>query len=79
MWFTATFPYIVMFILLIRVMLLPGAWNGVSFYITPNLSALKELRVWQEAAGQALFQLGPGFGVLLALSSYNKFHNDCLT
>ena len=33
--------------------------------------------MWIAAAAQVFFSLGPGFGVLLALSSYNKYHNNC--
>uniref|UniRef100_A0A674MI44 Transporter n=1 Tax=Takifugu rubripes TaxID=31033 RepID=A0A674MI44_TAKRU len=76
-WVTATLPYIVLFILLIRGATLPGAWKGVVFYLKPQWDKLLETSVWVDAAAQIFFSLGPGFGVLLALSSYNPFTNNC--
>lgn len=32
-WVTATFPYLVLFILLIRGATLPGAWKGIVYYL----------------------------------------------
>nr|KAF6322880.1 solute carrier family 6 member 4 [Pipistrellus kuhlii] len=76
-WVTATFPYIVLVVLLVRGATLPGAWRGVLFYLEPNWQKLLETEVWVAAASQIFFSLGPGFGVLLAFASYNKFNNNC--
>ncbi|XP_026882980.2 solute carrier family 6 member 4b [Electrophorus electricus] len=76
-WVTATLPYVVLFILLIRGATLPGAWRGVVFYLQPKWEKLQDTSVWVDAAAQIFFSLGPGFGVLLALSSYNPFTNNC--
>lgn len=76
-WITATLPYVVLLILLIRGVTLPGSMIGIKYYLTPRWEKLLEAGVWIDAAAQIFFSLGPGFGVLLALSSYNKFDNNC--
>ncbi|VDP61727.1 unnamed protein product [Schistosoma mattheei] len=76
-WVTATMPYVILTILLIRGLTLEGSLTGIKYYLTPNFSSLLSTSVWSDAASQIFFSLGPGFGVLLALSSYNKFHNNC--
>jgi len=75
-WFTALFPYVVLLALLVRGVTLPGASEGIKYYLRPNFNAITKAEVWVDAATQVFFSLGPGFGVLLAFASYNKFHNN---
>ncbi|KAG5675836.1 hypothetical protein PVAND_005706 [Polypedilum vanderplanki] len=76
-WITALAPYFVLVVLLIRGVTLDGAGEGIRYYLTPEWEKLKNTKVWIDAASQIFFSLGPGFGTLLALSSYNKFNNNC--
>ncbi|XP_077980130.1 sodium- and chloride-dependent GABA transporter 1-like [Glandiceps talaboti] len=77
-WFTTTFPYVIITILLIRAVTLPGAGDGIYFYLVPDMERLKDAQVWVDAGSQILFSLAVGFTSLISLGSYNKYHNNIL-
>uniref|UniRef100_A0A3B1JLT1 Transporter n=1 Tax=Astyanax mexicanus TaxID=7994 RepID=A0A3B1JLT1_ASTMX len=72
---TATFPYLVLTIFLVRALTLPGATDGLEYLFTPKV--LINPRVWLDAATQIFFSLSLAFGGLIAFSSYNPKRNDC--
>uniref|UniRef100_A0A3Q3L6K3 Transporter n=1 Tax=Mastacembelus armatus TaxID=205130 RepID=A0A3Q3L6K3_9TELE len=74
---TATMPYVVLFVLLIRGITLQGSMDGIRAYLHVDFQRLNNLEVWIDAATQIFYSLGAGFGVLIAFASYNKFDNNC--
>lgn len=61
--------FIFLIVMVIRNVTLPGAAEGISFYLKPDFSKITpELFVF--VLGQVFFALSLGFGVLITLSSY---------
>lgn len=75
---TATIPYLFLTLIFIRVLLLPGAVDGILFYIKPDFPQLLNPKVWAEACLQIFYSLGPAWGGLITMASYNRFDNNCM-
>ncbi|XP_020907475.1 sodium- and chloride-dependent GABA transporter 1 [Exaiptasia diaphana] len=76
-YFTATFPYVALVIILVRGVTLDGAARGIRYYLEPDWEQLADPQVWVYAATQIFWSLGIGFGAILTFGSYNKFSNNC--
>ncbi|KAM9789032.1 sodium- and chloride-dependent GABA transporter ine [Neosynchiropus ocellatus] len=77
-YFTALFPYVILIALLINNTQLPGAKDGIFFFIVPVWQKLLSVEVWVNAAAQIFNSIGIGFGSLIAMSSYNSFNNNIM-
>ncbi|KAK7806928.1 hypothetical protein U0070_026071 [Myodes glareolus] len=91
-YFTASMPYCVLIIYLIRGLTLHGATNGLKYMFTPKspspvffsgnaiafgMEQLANPKAWINAATQIFFSLGLGFGSLIAFASYNEPSTNC--
>ncbi|XP_036426834.1 solute carrier family 6 member 22, tandem duplicate 1 isoform X2 [Colossoma macropomum] len=76
-YFTATFPYVMLLVLLVRGLTLPGAVDGILFYLYPDPTRLIDPQVWMDAGTQIFYSYAICIGCLTALGSYNKYNNNC--
>lgn len=81
-YFTATFPFAMLLVLLVRGLTLPGAGEGIKFYLYPNISRLEDPQVWIDAGTQIFFSYAICLGAMTSLGSYNKYkynsYRDCM-
>lgn len=57
-------------LLVVRALTLPGASEGLAFYLRPDLSKTLHLPVINAALGQAFFSLSLGMGAMITYGSY---------
>ena len=73
---------IIMLILMVRVLTLPGAGEGLKFYLLPDFAKLKEAGIGEvvfAALGQSFFTLSLGIGSMSIFGSYIKKQHSLLT
>jgi len=73
---TVPLPTILLIILTIRGLTLPGAIEGISYYLTPNFSRLTDVNVWLAAYAQVFFSLGVAQGIMITYASFLKKKSD---
>src|SRR3990172_928359 len=64
--------FVMLLLLLFFALSLPGAAQGIEFYLTPDFSKLSDPFVWSAAFGQAFFSLSVGTGIMLTYGSYMR-------
>jgi NSS family neurotransmitter:Na+ symporter len=67
---TVPLPMILLTVILARGLTLPGAMNGIRYYLTPDFSRLSDPSIWLKAYGQIFFSLSLASGVMIGYGSY---------
>ena len=67
---TVTIPWALLLILLIRGVTLPGAIDGLNYYLTPDFAAMANPDLWFGAFSQIAFTLSLGMAGMFAYGSF---------
>lgn len=73
---TVPLPLILIGVLVVRGITLPGAAQGLNFYLAPDFTKLLDPKVWLAAYGQIFFSLSLGMGIMIAYASYLPEKSD---
>ena len=76
-YFTATFPYLMLTVLVVRGVTLEGASDGIIYFVKPVWSKLADPSVWFGAATQLFYSTNLAWGGMITMSSYNSFQHNC--
>lgn len=67
---TVTLPWLLLIVFVVRGVFLPGAIEGIKYYLIPNFSMLLNFEIWHAAFSQVFFSLSIGFGIMIAYASF---------
>ncbi len=67
---------LILLISLIKVLTLPGSFEGIRFLFTPDWSSLSEPTLWLEALTQNAWDTGAGWGLILSYAAYMKLRDN---
>lgn len=73
---TMPLPVVLLAVLLVRGLTLPGAMQGVIFYLKPDFAALLDFELWSVAMSQIFFTLSLAFGIMIAYASFQHESSD---
>ena len=76
-WVTATMPYVVLSILLVRGLMLPGSTDGILYYITPRADRLFDPQVRVLQRTYLLTYFLASFSALTLLVGRQEGHPAC--
>ncbi|XP_018495944.1 sodium- and chloride-dependent GABA transporter ine [Galendromus occidentalis] len=65
-------PFFIFAAFLFRVLLLEGSYDGIHYFFTPNLQAMKSAKLWVFALAQTIHSMGLTLGPNYVVSSRNK-------
>jgi SNF family Na+-dependent transporter len=67
---TVLLPWLLLIIFVVRGVTLPGAVDGLNFYLTPQWHMLLNADIWLQAYTQVFFSVSLGFGIMIAYASF---------
>lgn len=67
---TATLPFVILALLIVRAVSLEGAMDGLRLFFVPDWSALADPKLWMAAFSQVFFSLSLAGGLMIAYGSF---------
>lgn len=67
---------IILFVLFIRAVTLPNAFEGIKYFFTPDMNVILDHKVWLNALTQNAWDTGAGWGLILTYAVYMKKKED---